>query len=296
MRRAAEIVSLRTLGLSLAQIARVLSGDAGDLQMALAAHQSNLDGEMQRLAGALEKVRRLRNELACGRVLVEGELARLLRDTASPRADHRTGLSAAFDLPWPWGGERFELHDIRRINYIVGSLGSGKTRLAQLLARMLPGGAYLGLERLGAGSATALIEMDEDPELKSRVDQALAWLLDEGASPSSALTALLVGVEAHGHAVLVIDMAEQGLDAATQKALIAHLRRRARIGARPLFLMTRSTAILDLQAVGPDEAIILCPANHSVPMRVDPHPGAPGRESLAMCLASPEVRARFVAQ
>ncbi len=64
MRRAAEIVSLRTLGLSPAQIARVLSGDAGDLEMALAAHQSNLDGEMQRLAGALEKVRRLRNELA----------------------------------------------------------------------------------------------------------------------------------------------------------------------------------------------------------------------------------------
>jgi ABC-type ATPase with predicted acetyltransferase domain len=107
---------------------------------------------------------------------------------------------------------------------------------------------------------------------------------------------LLAGVEAEGHAVLIVDMAEQGLDGATQKALAAHLRRRARIGARPLFLMTRSTAILDLQAVGPDEAIILCPANHSVPVRVDPRPGAPGRESLAMCLASPEVRARLLAQ
>jgi len=87
-------------------------------------------------------------------------------------------------------------------------------------------------------------------------------------------------------------MVEQGLDHATQQALISYLRRRARRGARPLFLMTRSSAILDLAATGPDEAIILCPANHSPPTRVAPYPGAPGYEAVATCLASPEVRAR----
>jgi len=56
--------------------------------------------------------------------------------------------------------------------------------------------------------------------------------------------------------------------------------------------MTRSCAILDLAAVGPDEAIILCPANHSPPIQVAAHPGAPGYEAVATCLASPEVRAR----
>ena len=86
-------------------------------------------------------------------------------------------------------------------------------------------------------------------------------------------------------------MAEQGLDKPTQEALIAHLRRRPP-GAAPLFLLTRSCAILDLDAVGPDEAIIFCPANHSPPGRVAPYPGAPGYEALASCLASPEVRAR----
>lgn len=86
-------------------------------------------------------------------------------------------------------------------------------------------------------------------------------------------------------------MIEQGLDKASQKAVIAHLRRRGP-GDRPLFLLTRSSAILDLAAVGTDEAIILCPANHSPPTYVAPYPGAPGYEAVATCLASPEVRAR----
>jgi hypothetical protein len=47
-----------------------------------------------------------------------------------------------------------------------------------------------------------------------------------------------------------------------------------------------------LDAVGADEAIILCPANHSPPTRVATYHGAPGYEAVAMCLASPEVRAR----
>ena len=59
-----------------------------------------------------------------------------------------------------------------------------------------------------------------------------------------------------------------------------------------LFFLTRSTAILDLEAVGPHEAIIFCPANHSAPLLVAPYPGAPGYEAVASCLASPEVRAR----
>ena len=86
-------------------------------------------------------------------------------------------------------------------------------------------------------------------------------------------------------------MLEQGLDAATQEALIANLRQRG-LNARPLFLLTRSNAILDLDSVGANEAIILCPANHSPPSRVAPYPGSPGYEAVATCLASPEVRAR----
>lgn len=283
MARAAEIAALRALGLSLAQVARVLGGDALGLAPALAAHQAALEGQVRRLAETIDKVRDLRAGLDRGQAPVAGELARLLGPSAEP--------VVAFDLPWPWGGERFELRDLRPLTYIVGPLGCGKTRLALRLAETLPGAAFLGLDRAADDGAAAGARLAADPALRSRIEAVLAWLIEDGATESAALTALLVGLEADGPDALVVDMVEQGLDEATQAALIAHLRRRGP-GARPILMLTRSCAILDLAAVGPDEAILLCPANHSPPTRVAPYPGAPGYEAVATCLASPEVRAR----
>ena len=283
MARAAEIIALRALGLSLVQIARVLGDNPQGLEPALAAHQATLEGRIRQLVGAVEKVRDLRTGLAQGKPATVRELARLLGPTAE--------FSVAFDLPWPWGGERFELRDVRPLNYIIGPLGSGKTRLAMRLAESLPDATFLGLDRLEHGGAAARVQLDADPALKSRVDQTLARLVKDGASTSEALVALLVGLESEGTAVVVVDMVEQGLEQAAQEALIAHLRRRGP-GERPLFLLTRSCAILDLAAVGVNESIILCPANHNPPTRVAPYPGAPGYEAVATCLASPQVRAR----
>ena len=283
MARAAEVVALRALGLSLAQIARVLEGDPASLETALAAHQAALEGQLHQLAGTVEKVRGLRAGFAQGQALIAGELVRLL--------DPSTELRAAFDLPWPWGGERFELRGVQPLTYVIGPLGSGKTRLARCLADALPGAAFLGLDRLADRGMAARALLDADQALKSRVEQTLAWLVEDGATASAALIVLLAGLEADGPAVLVIDMVEQGLDGATQEALIAHLRRRGPSG-RPLFLLTRSSSILDLDAVSAGEAIILCPANHSPPTLVAARPGTPGYEAVATCLASPEVRAR----
>lgn len=280
MRRAGEIAALRALGFSLAQVARVLQGDPQGLELALAAHQAALEGRLRQLAGTIERLRGLRDDLARGRAPTAGELASLL----SP------GPGIAFDLPWPWGCERFELGPVRPLTYIIGPLGSGKTRLALRLAETLPGAAFLGLDRLDDGGAAAKARLDADPDLRARVDRTLAWLVEDGAVVSDALVALLVGLEAEGP--VVVDMVEQGLDQATQEALIAHLRRRGP-DSRPLFLMTRSCAILDLAAVGPDEAILLCPANHTPPSTVAPYPGAPGYEAVATCLATPAARERL---
>jgi DNA-binding transcriptional MerR regulator len=284
MVRAAKVVALRALGLSLAQVARVLDGDPESLGTALAAHETALDDGIHELVRKLDKVRSIRSNLARGQMPADGDLTRLL---------DRTEINVAFELPWPWGAEWFELRDIRPLNYIIGSLGSGKTRLARRLAEALPDAAFLGLDRLADGSAAAIDLLNADLALQSRVNQALAWLVDEGATESAALIALLVGLETEGPKVLVVDMIEQDLDQSTQEALITHLRQRARTGKRPLFLLTRSSSILDLAAVGPDEAIILCPANHSPPTRVAPYPGASGYEAVATCLASPDVRARI---
>jgi DNA-binding transcriptional MerR regulator len=283
MRRAAEVAALRGLGFSLTQVERVLGADAQGLKPSLAAHQARLEGQMQTLAAIAERVRCLRQGLAEGRAPAIGDLVRLVKAQGPP--------AVAFDLSWPWGGERFELREVRALNHIVGPLGSGKTRLAQRLAEALPGAAFVGLDRMADNSRSALARLDADIALDLRVTAVCNWLVEDGATGSDALTALLVALEDEGPAALVIDVIEQNLDEATQVALIAHLQRSSR-AERPLFLLTRSCAILDLGAVGADEAIILCPANHSSPSLVAPYLGAPGYEAVATCLAAPEVRAR----
>ncbi|ARP79368.1 MerR family transcriptional regulator [Bordetella genomosp. 8] len=286
MARATRIVALRTVGLSLAQVARVLDGDSESLKTALAAHEKALDDDIHALVHKLDKLRRVLAGLARGRMPSDGELTGLL--------DRSPNIETAFALPWPWGGEWFEVRDVRPLNYIIGSLGSGKTILARRLAETLPSASFLGLDRLENGCAAAKTLLANNHALDSRVTQVLAWLVEEGATGSDALIALLVALEADGPAVLVVDMVEQNLDQSSQQALMSYLRQRAKVpGGRSLFLMTRSSAILDLAAVGPDEAILLCPANHSPPSRVAPYPGAPGYEAVATCLAPPEVRERI---
>lgn len=281
MARAGEIVAMRALGLSLAEAKRVLEGDPRGLDAALAAHQTVLEGRMLELSGMMERLRQLRDRLRRGEAPATGELASLL-------APGTAGFG--FELPWPWGGERFELSPIRALTYIIGPLGSGKTRLAQKIAEVVPGALFLGMDRLVDGM-TAAARMEADAALRQRVERTLAWLIEDGAVASEALTALSAGLETDWPKALVIDMIEVGLDQVSQEAVIAWLRQR-RPGARPVFVMTRSNAILDLAAVGAGEAILYCPANHSPPMLVAPYPGAFGYEAVATCLASPEVRAR----
>lgn len=261
MAHAREVAALRRLGMGLAQIRGVLAGSVDGLDAALATHQASLERQLQQMAETVQSVEAARKD----RTLT---------------ADMREA-AVSLDLPWPWGGERFALPDLKPITYITGPLGSGKTRLARAIADALPDAAFIGLERL----------VDGDAAVAARRNAHLRRLAGQGATLSPALTALIAAVEASQAAVLVIDMVEQGLDQATQQILRRYLRSRPFAG-RPLLLLTRSSSILDLSDVSADEAILYCPANHDMPMVVPPRKGARGYEALATCLAAPAVRAR----
>jgi MerR family regulatory protein len=71
------------------------------------------------------------------------------RRGAGATAGPAPNLSVVFKLPWPWGGERFELRDNRPLNYIIGPLGSGKTRLAKRISEALPDTAFPRLGPVG---------------------------------------------------------------------------------------------------------------------------------------------------
>lgn len=133
--------------------------------------------------------------------------------------------------------------------------------------------------------------MDADPALRARVERGLSWISDEGGQTSNALTALITALHADDADALVVDMVEHDLDQATQEAVMAYIRHHAR-QEQFLFIMTRSSSILDLSSAAPVERIIYCPANHSPPMCVVPIAGTPGYEAVATCLAPHEVRAR----
>lgn len=103
--RARDIVALRTLGLSLSDVARVLNGDSATLQFALENHQQTLEERARTLARTVGQLRHLRVALANGKNPAVAELTRLT--TPPPR------LSLSFALPWPWGGEPFDLRSMR---------------------------------------------------------------------------------------------------------------------------------------------------------------------------------------
>ncbi len=292
LERARTVVQLRALGLPLAQVAAALRGDAGAMELALAARQAELEGLFEQTRRSIDQIGVLRVGVAAsGQPLDASALSSALQS-------HAIAPSLSLVLPWPWNGERFEWAETRCLNYVVGPLGSGKTRLMRCIAAALPGCVYLGEDRQGWEAP------GDAPD--GTVDAELAWLREEGATGSLALRALVQAVAADGgdgggcRRPLVVEMPENGLDQATQEALMHWLRRRARhgmsdTGAGPVFIMTRSSAILDLALVGPHETIVLCLANHTVPQVVTPYGGAAGYEALASCLATPAARARLAA-
>lgn len=277
--RIQDIVVLRRMGLGLAEIRKAVGREGQDLDALLASYQGAMEARIGDLSRGLARLKTLRSSLS------RGDAATLAMADRVARPE----LFGCFELPWPWAGERFEIADIRALNFIIGPLGSGKTRFAKCLANALPGAVFLGLER--ADRDCAAVSRCIRSDLARRVERSVRQVEMLGGRRSAALTALFVGLDDDESSAIVVDMIEHGLDEATQSAVMAVLR--GRKGRRkPMFLMTRSTAIFDIARAGDDESILFCPANHGIPQRVVPCAGAPGAEAVMSCLAAPDVRAR----
>ncbi len=284
MRAAQDVVALRRLGLGLKQVALALAGDTNSLDAALARREAELTSQFATLHEASVRLRELRRQLAAGKVLQAGVLA----DGLAPQ-----GAGVSFPLPWPWGGEQFTLEALAPLTYLVGPQGSGKTRLALQLVKFLPNALYVGPGRFKDPE-----QFERDLRLTrdqaQRVDLQLDQLRRLGAVDTAQLRLLLVALEADGgERPLVIDMIEDGLSQASQEAFMPWLRNQLVYRSTPVIAMTRSSSILELQNVAANEAILFCPANHSAPVLVAPHPVAAGYEALQSCLATPRVRARL---
>ena len=290
LRAARNILALRAAGLSLSEIGRVVGGaDASGeaVDALLARRQSALSAQFAQLERAGRQLRALRHERAIARSACtpHAAVAKTPRPFFGP---------VSFDLPWPWAGERFTLDEMPPLLYLVGPLGSGKTRLAMRLAEVLPGALFLPLHRLDSTEGSRCVTLP--PTEAAAAERQLAALKQGGAVDEAPLRLLLRALHADGgRRALVVDMVEAGLSRPSQEALMTLLRRDLTTRAAPVVAMTRSSSILDLSQLGPGEAVLFCPANHAAPHLVAPVPGAMGHEALVSCLATPEVRARLAA-
>ena len=287
IRCAQEVVALRSLGLSLAQIACAFEGDAATTDQVLALRETELGDQFAAMQKASERLRQLRHGLAHKSEQQHGSVA-------DARCTNRAAVS--FKLPWPWDGEQFTLAELSPLIYLVGPLGSGKTRLALRLAETLPSARWLGLQRLDDPRKFES-ELNLTPNEVVMMESQLERLREAGAVDTEPLRLLLGALEASGgHQPLVIDMIEEGLSRPSQEALMPLLRHLLKTRVAPVIAMTRSSSILVLASVGPSEAILYCPPNHSVPFVVSPFAGATGYEAVSSCLATPEARKRVARQ
>jgi DNA-binding transcriptional MerR regulator len=79
-----EVLALKALGLSLAQIGAALAGRPTDLSLTLAVQETALRERRREIDRVLGHVRRVRERLAAGEVLSTAELIAAARDTTAP--------------------------------------------------------------------------------------------------------------------------------------------------------------------------------------------------------------------
>lgn len=97
MARLHQILALKRMGLSLAQIGQLLSGRASTLASVLALQEQVLAGEDARVQHALALVRAARGKLAAGQALSIDDLATLTKETTMSTKPTQAEMKKLFD-------------------------------------------------------------------------------------------------------------------------------------------------------------------------------------------------------
>jgi DNA-binding transcriptional MerR regulator len=97
MARLHQILALKRMGLSLAQIGQLLSGRASTLASVLALQEQVLAGEDSRVQHALALVRAARAKLAAGQALSIDDLATLTKETTMSTKPTQAEMKTLFD-------------------------------------------------------------------------------------------------------------------------------------------------------------------------------------------------------
>ncbi|WJH40434.1 MerR family transcriptional regulator [Aliirhizobium terrae] len=106
MARAAAVVEMRNLGLSLAEVKRMIGGELQAMDAALSAHQARLERQIDVVSERLRAVNDLRAGISRGHKPTPEELAHGLRQ--------RPKISVCFDLPGPGAVNASSLIAMRR--------------------------------------------------------------------------------------------------------------------------------------------------------------------------------------
>jgi DNA-binding transcriptional MerR regulator len=150
-----QILALKRLGLSLAQIGEILAGGADKLDAILALQESDLSGKSRKFAQALALVRAARRKLKTGQALSLDDLANL---TAETKMDaHLTGEQVRALLA-PYTGKHLS--------------GPQQKTLERLRKSRAP--VVAAMERL-FDEAAILVECGSDPASPAGLDLVRRW-------------------------------------------------------------------------------------------------------------------------
>lgn len=172
-------------------------------------------------------------------------------------------------LPFLWGKTVFKKTNWTQVNLIVGPNGSGKTVLAQEVARQFEKAGYkiTYLQADRAEKEDFYTKLKNDPKLQEKIDKILFQLFGKSLSECHGLKQiimLLVALYSPESKCLFVDEPELHLHPQFQQFFMNEIRKTAEEDPnRIFFLITHSPYFIDLRFAEDLTGVVVCHMNHA---------------------------------